>query len=80
MCFNVTDLDGVLHIFIGVAIDSTEKIHAKLWNDAFLAFFLFAHHRKRFSGSRLAVGKDANVVTFFIIEIQCLHFKSKCIK
>ena len=58
-----TYFNRILHVFVCIAVHSGKEIHTQLRDDSLLSLFLFAHHRKGLSGSRLAVGKDTNVVS-----------------
>ena len=58
-----THFHRILDIFRRIAADALEKVIAKLRDNAFLALLLFAHHRKRLAGSRLAVGEDTHVIS-----------------
>lgn len=60
--FHVADLDGILDVFIAGLTDSVEEVFADLWDDAFLAVFLLAHHCVGFPGACLAICENADVV------------------
>ena len=60
-----THLHGELRLCLCVVGDALEQVAADPGDDALLVAVRLPHHRVRLTGSRLTVGEDADVVTWW---------------